>query len=248
MGSDVRYAGSNGNYRFEYYNHSDGIYKQFMPYTDKEYAQLCLSIANNVADAGPYFFAGTMAAPVIAFGAAEGLIAAAPTVTTAALPYITSTYMALSNPATKEFIADVGFSIVSGYDGPGVSSPIAQNITRAPYEGVREASKFLKSQGVIRRFRKPVIESFEIETITLQQADFETYGLRFYGDMAKDAASYLFPTFTNYVNRNGLAILPEWRNSMTGLAEFKVQPGAFYLLGRASAQSSYYRGGVCKCG
>ncbi|APD07045.1 hypothetical protein UJ101_01529 [Flavobacteriaceae bacterium UJ101] len=53
---------------------------------------------------------------------------------------------------------------------------------------------------------------------------------------------YLFPTFTNYTNRAGLALPPSW-NSISGLIQFQIRPGTKYIYGRAASQGGVYRGG-----
>jgi RHS repeat-associated protein len=47
------------------------------------------------------------------------------------------------------------------------------------YAGVKAASKYLQTQGVPRVYRKQILQSFEIETVSLKIADNATYGLRF---------------------------------------------------------------------
>src|SRR5690606_17986247 len=110
------------------------------------------------------------------------------------------------------------------------------------YDGVRAASKFLQEQGVPRIYRKQILESFEIGTISLRTADNATFGLRFYGGAANQSGRYLFPTFTNYTNRAGLALPPSW-NSMSGVSQFQIAPGSTYIFGRAASQGGIYRGG-----
>jgi len=50
-----------------------------------------------------------------------------------------------------------------------------------PYEGVKEASEYLKSQGVPREYRKQILESFDRRTIRIEIAGDSTFGIRFYG-------------------------------------------------------------------
>jgi len=61
------------------------------------------------------------------------------------------------------------------------------------YDDVRAASKYLQAQGVPRAYRKQILESFEIGTISLRTADNATFGLRFYGGAANQSGRYLFP-------------------------------------------------------
>lgn len=111
------------------------------------------------------------------------------------------------------------------------------------YDGVRAASRHLQQQGVPRPIRKQVLQSFEVETISLRTADNTTFGLRFYDNInAKPEGRYLFPTFTNYTNRTGLALTPRF-NQMSGIAQFQVKPGSTYIYGRAGSQGGTYKGG-----
>ena len=115
-----------------------------------------------------------------------------------------------------------------------------------PYDGVKQASEYLKSQGVPRAYRKQIIESFDIETIKLQIADESTYGLRFYGGNANAEGRYLFETFTPLTNRENLALPYEW-NAMTGIQQFKVKDGVTMITGNAAAQNAFgsqYTGGA----
>ena len=58
------------------------------------------------------------------------------------------------------------------------------------YDGVKQASEYLQSQGVPRLYRKKILESFDVKTIKLQTAGDSTYGLRFYGGNAAAQQSY----------------------------------------------------------
>lgn len=114
------------------------------------------------------------------------------------------------------------------------------------YAGVREASEYLKSQGVPRQYRKQILESFDVRTIKMEVAGDNTFGLRFYGGNAQAKGRYLFETFTPLTNRNNLALPYEW-NSMTGIQQFQVKSGTTMITGRASAQTSFgsqYVGGA----
>ena len=116
----------------------------------------------------------------------------------------------------------------------------------SPYDGVKQASEYLKSQGVPRKYRKQILESFDINTIKLQIAGDDTYGLRFYGGSANAEGRYLFETFSALTNRNNLALPYEW-NSMAGIQQFQVKSGTTMLVGNVAAQSSYgiqYIGGA----
>ena len=90
------------------------------------------------------------------------------------------------------------------------------------YDGVRQASKYLKEQGVPRQYRKQILESFDVRTIKLEKAGENTYGLRFYGGNANAEGRYLFETFSPLTNRENLALPYEW-NSMTRIQQFQVK-------------------------
>lgn len=114
------------------------------------------------------------------------------------------------------------------------------------YDGVKQASRYLKSQGVPRGYRKKILESFERETIKLQIAGDRTYGLRFYGGNADIEGRYLFETFSPLINRQNLALPYEW-NSMQGIQQFQVKNGTMMITGNAAAQISFgsqYIGGA----
>jgi RHS repeat-associated protein len=116
------------------------------------------------------------------------------------------------------------------------------NMQQSAYAGIRSASNFLQQQGVSRAYRTQILQSFEAETVSLKTADNATFGLRFYGGAAGQKGRYLFPTFTEYTNREGLALPPSW-NSMIGVSQFQVAPGTTYIYGRAASQGGSYTGG-----
>ena len=114
------------------------------------------------------------------------------------------------------------------------------------YDGVKQASEYLQSQGVPRAYRKQILESFDVETIKLQTAGESTYGLRFYGGNANAEGRYLFETFSPLTNRQNLALPYEW-NSMTGIQQFQIRKGTIMITGKAVAQKSFgsqYIGGA----
>lgn len=62
------------------------------------------------------------------------------------------------------------------------------------------------------------------------------YGIRFYDSKnANEKGRYLFPSFTNNTNRQGLALLPEW-NEMTHIKQWKVEPGSTIITGKVALQ------------
>jgi len=121
-----------------------------------------------------------------------------------------------------------------------------QGSRKGIYDGVKEASNFLREAGVPRKYRKQILESFEKETISLMKAPSDLYGLRFYDNVgAFSKGRYLFPTFTNSVNRVGLALPHSW-NKMTKIAQHQIRPGSSVILGRAGSQvqmGSRFKGG-----
>lgn len=114
------------------------------------------------------------------------------------------------------------------------------------YDGVKQASEYLKQQGVPRQYRKQILESFDIGTIKLETAGDSTYGLRFYGGNANAEGRYLFETFSPLTNRKNLALPYDW-NNMTGIQQFQVKRGTTMLTGAAAPQTSFgnqYVGGA----
>jgi len=118
MGNDVRYAGRSGIYTFQYYDRQYDSYREFTPYTDNEYSQLRLKIANQIADNGPYVLLGGFAAPFVGVVAVKGVGLALTPIVARGVPYIPYVYNIASKPETKEFVVDLMLG-----DGPGVSNP-----------------------------------------------------------------------------------------------------------------------------
>jgi RHS repeat-associated protein len=109
-----------------------------------------------------------------------------------------------------------------------------------PYAGVREASQYLRGAGVPRSVRKNILESFERGTIRVEQAGAESFGLRYFGDRSDPLGRYVFPTFP--ASRSSIALPPG--NSMTGIAQFQIRPGATFFTGRTAPNFRYPGGGV----
>ena len=99
-----------------------------------------------------------------------------------------------------------------------------------PYAGVKQASQFLKEQGFTRSQRVEYLQSFDVRTIYLDVADVDTYGIRFhdFGENAYPKGRYLYETFSSLSTREGATIKYEW-NKMTGISQWKVQPGTTIL-------------------
>ena len=118
--------------------------------------------------------------------------------------------------------------------------------TNDVYDGVKQASEYLKKQGVPRQYRKQILESFDVRTIKLEIAGENTYGLRFYGGNANAEGRYLFETFSPLTNRSNLALTYEW-NSMTKIQQFQVKSGTTMITGAVASQTSFgaqYIGGA----
>ncbi|MGO0094310.1 hypothetical protein [Streptococcus suis] len=155
--------------------------------------------------------------------------------------------LATGNPITLKNVAtDYGLNLITNGSGSvsskkGAKSSKPKAKPKAdivnPYTGVREASQYLQEQGVPREYRKQILESFEIRTINVNQADSNTFGLRFYGGNANQEGRYLFETFTDLTNRKNLALPPSW-NTMEGIAQFKLKEGTTYISGRVAPQLS----------
>lgn len=64
------------------------------------------------------------------------------------------------------------------------------------FQGVKDASAYLKEQGVSREYRKQTLESFEVNTIKTRKASMDEYGLRYFdGVNAQAKGRYVFETF-----------------------------------------------------
>lgn len=125
--------------------------------------------------------------------------------------------------------------------GGTFGSKSGTNFMPDPYDGVKQASGYLKSQG-----RKQILESFDVDTIKLQTAGDSTYGLRFYGGIANEKGRYLFETFSPLTNRQNLALPYEW-NSMTGIQQFQVRSGTIMITGNAAAQKGVWKAVYWRC-
>ncbi|MDU4291732.1 MAG: RHS repeat-associated core domain-containing protein [Mixta calida] len=132
---------------------------------------------------------------------------------------------------------------LSCIDPPGLSK-----CSTDPYKGVKDASTYLRAMGVNRAQRKQIIDSFELNTLTVQKAGNNQFGIRFhdYGKTARAEGQYVFETFTPQTNRAGLALPPEW-NGMTGIKQWQIKPSTTMVKGRAAPQLEYgahYSGGA----
>ena len=119
----------------------------------------------------------------------------------------------------------------------------AANAAPDVFAGVREASLFLREQGVPRSIRKEVLESFDVATIRVEKASSRTFGLRFYsanGVGSQASGRYLFPAFP--ADRRSLALPRD--NAMTALTQFRIKSGATYFTGRVAPNFGQPGGGV----
>ena len=135
---------------------------------------------------------------------------------------------------------------IQGKGGPPKFINKSGGSTNDVYDGVKQASEYLKKQGVPRQYRKQILESFDVRTIKLEIAGENTYGLRFYGGNANAEGRYLFETFSPLTNRSNLALTYEW-NSMTKIQQFQVKSGTTMITGAVASQTSFgaqYIGGA----
>jgi RHS repeat-associated protein len=108
------------------------------------------------------------------------------------------------------------------------------------FEGVREASTYLKGLGVPRGQRVQILQSFEPDAMRLRLAGENEFALRYYSDPKRQGGRYLFETFP--ASRESLAVKPEW-NTFSGFKQFQIRPGAAILEGPAAAQGPFLPGG-----
>ncbi|MDD2401769.1 MAG: hypothetical protein PHD60_06140 [Clostridia bacterium] len=132
--------------------------------------------------------------------------------------------------------------------GEGTSEVNAGINQLEPYIGVKQASEYLKSQGVPRKVRKTVLESFDRRTIYMDQAGEDTFGVRFYdfSVKAQPKGRYLYETFQPLSSREGAAIKWEW-NDMNGISQWQVKSGTPIIKGKAASQIENgvrYGGGI----
>lgn len=117
-----------------------------------------------------------------------------------------------------------------------------------PYAGVKQASEYLKSQGVSRDVRKRILESFYRRTIYMDEAGKNTFGIRYhdFGINAEPKGKYLYETFQPLSTREGAAIKWEW-NEMKGISQYQIKPGTPIIKGKAAPQIENgvrYEGGI----
>ncbi|WKJ90897.1 RHS repeat-associated core domain-containing protein [Methylomonas montana] len=130
---------------------------------------------------------------------------------------------------------------VNWIDPLGLTGKDCMSALPDPYTGVRDASAYLKDQGVPRSVSKQIIESFDVRTLQVRQAGNTEFGMRYFdGVNAQAKGRFLFETFP--ASRESLALDPKWK-SMTKLTQFQIKPGATLLEGVAAPQGVGLPGG-----
>ena len=109
-------------------------------------------------------------------------------------------------------------------------------------DNIKEARKYLTDMGLEPKEIDRVLDSFAPQTLQVEIAGSEDYGIRFYDinyktriNPAYPNGQYLYETFTPYINREGLA-LPTFWNQMTGIKQWQIKPGTIMLKGIAASQ------------
>ena len=101
--------------------------------------------------------------------------------------------------------------------------------------GAIAAARYLRSEGVSKDETRQILKSFVVPTIAVKKAGPNDYGMRFHGGPARPCGQYLTPTFGPLVQRETLALPPNW-NSMSGIKQWQVKPGTTMITGKAAAQ------------
>lgn len=137
-------------------------------------------------------------------------------------------------------ITNTGIHALAGLRTPTLGSQQPLPDYPDPYAGVREASEYLQSVGAPREYRVQILQSMDVETIRVNTAGADTYGLRFYGGGSEAAGRYLVPTLP--ATRSDLALPPV--NTMEHLAQFQIPERTTYLSGRVGPNFGYPGGGT----
>ncbi|WWS97897.1 hypothetical protein V8Z79_03395 [Pantoea dispersa] len=82
-----------------------------------------------------------------------------------------------------------------------------------PYKSAKDASAYLRSMGVNNAQRKQIIDSFDLDTLSVQKAGSNQFGTRFhdYGKTARAECQYFFKHL--HLRRTGLV----WHYLMNGM-------------------------------
>ena len=127
---------------------------------------------------------------------------------------------------------------VGAFDSVG---SVKRSSSPDPYAGIKAASQYLRSTGIPRNQRVQWLQSFEAETVRLRAAGASEYGMRYFDNAnAYPRGRFLFETFP--ASRQSLALSPRW-NQMSGIAQWRIRPGATVIEGRASSQGIGLEGG-----
>jgi RHS repeat-associated protein len=137
----------------------------------------------------------------------------------------------------------VAEALPPGHVPEALPNPVA-NAFVDPYQGVRDASRYLRAQGVPRARRQQILQSFVVETVKVRPAGAHEFGIRYYDNLkAFEKGSYLFETFP--ASRESLALPPEW-NRMIHFKQWRIRPGTVIIEGRAAPQGRYPGGQLQK--
>lgn len=114
------------------------------------------------------------------------------------------------------------------------------SIVGEPYAGIKEASGRMRELGIPREYRVQVLQSFEPETVRLNTAGTDVYGLRYHGGGSNEFGRYVTDTLP--ATRQSLALPAE--NTMEHLSQFRLSEGAEYISGRVAPNFGQPGGGT----
>jgi RHS repeat-associated protein len=125
-------------------------------------------------------------------------------------------------------------------DAPAVNLTAFGSNGVEAYQGVKQASQYLRDMGVSRADRVTYLQSFDIRTITVQTAGDANFGIRFhdFGQTARPMGQFLTETFTPLTNRSTMALPVEW-NGMTGISQWQIKPGTTMISGQVAPQLQF---------
>lgn len=121
----------------------------------------------------------------------------------------------------------------------GISRLTKTDLAQLPdrFEGVKQASRYLREMGMPRSERMKIIRSFDVDAIRLRPVAEREYGIRFFDNISsKERGRYLFETFP--ASRDNLAVLPEW-NEMTHFRQWRIRPGTRVIEGSTAPQRGF---------
>lgn len=114
------------------------------------------------------------------------------------------------------------------------------SIVGEPYAGIKEASERMRELGIPREYRVQALQSFEPETVRLNTAGTDVYGLRYHGGGSNEFGRYVTDTLP--ATRQSLALPAE--NTMEHLSQFRLSEGAEYISGRVAPNFGQPGGGM----